>query len=435
MAFVPKYLLILVFTIAIDFWAGIALENSKGKHRKYILFASLVANLGILFVFKYFNFFSETISALGQTLFPGWSLPLLTWALPIGLSFHTFQAMAYTIEVYYGRQRAERNWAIYALYVLFYPQLVAGPIERPQNLLPQFHQHHPFNSHSMVLGLRLMLWGLFKKVVIADRLTVLVDSVYQSPGAYPGPILALAVLLFSFQIYCDFSGYTDIARGAAQVMGIRFMKNFDRPYLSTSVTEFWKRWHISLSSWFRDYVFIPLGGNRVSRARSYLNLLIVFLISGFWHGANWTFLIWGLIHGIIVSFEKATGLNRVVRYQGFRLILTFGMVSLAWVFFRAPSFQVAWNLLGGLTQNWTGAHFQAGINRLADGGFFPADLILSLFFCAFLIAVELVDQKQILASKINKAPVPARLAMYYAGICFILLLGKFSREQFIYFQF
>ncbi|MGZ5286161.1 MAG: MBOAT family O-acyltransferase, partial [Flavisolibacter sp.] len=310
MAFIPIYLLILFFTIIIDYIAGIMIENATGRRRKNYLIMSIVANVGVLAVFKYYNFFIENINQL----FHSWNIttsnvPYLDIILPIGLSFHTFQAMSYTIEVYRGKYKAEKHFGIYALYVMFYPQLVAGPIERPQNVLPQFHEKKFFNYDNVTDGLKLMMWGMFKKVVIADRLVQLTDPVFNDPHAYSPMVIVLAAIFFSFQIFCDFSGYSDIALGSARVMGFKLMKNFDRPYQARSISEFWKRWHISLSTWFRDYLYISLGGNRVSIPRWYFNLFFVFLVSGFWHGANWTFVIWGALHGFYLVFaiisEKA----------------------------------------------------------------------------------------------------------------------------------
>ncbi|MFD2144187.1 MBOAT family O-acyltransferase [Mucilaginibacter antarcticus] len=294
-AFVPIYILILGFTILIDYFAGIYLEKTTApKKRKRLLVISLIANIGVLAVFKYYNFFALNINVIGNG---GW-LGYLKILLPIGLSFHTFQAMSYTIEVYRGNQKAEKHFGIYALYVMFYPQLVAGPIERPQNILHQFYEKHPFNFEDLKAGLMQMATGMFKKVVIADRLAIAVDGAYLHPQTQSGGSLLIATLLYGFQIYCDFSGYSDIGIGAARTMGFRLMDNFRSPYFSRSVSEFWSRWHISLSTWFRDYLYIPLGGNRVAVPHWYLNLLIVFVVSGFWHGANWTFIIWGALHGI-----------------------------------------------------------------------------------------------------------------------------------------
>src|SRR5215217_6193014 len=311
MAFVPIYILILGFTIIIDFFAAIYIEKTNGQRRKLLLAASIIANIGILCVFKYYNFFVDNIESFSFIAFGNQlKLPYLSILLPIGLSFHTFQALSYTIEVYRGHQVAERNLGIYSLYVMFYPQLVAGPIERPQNILHQFHERKHFNYDNVTSGLRLMLWGMIKKVVIADRLSLFTDDVFNNIGNFPPLTLVLAVFFFSFQIFCDFSGYSDIAIGAARVMGFKLMTNFNQPYQARNISEFWKRWHISLSTWFRDYLYIPLGGNRVKLYRGYLNLFIVFIISGFWHGANWTFIVWGALHGFYLIFAQVTKMPR-----------------------------------------------------------------------------------------------------------------------------
>ena len=310
MAFVPVYLLILLFTIIVDYFAGLLIHGSTGKTRKLWLVASIVSNVGVLFFFKYFNFFNENLTHLAEFLNWQYSIRSLQILLPIGLSFHTFQAMSYTIEVYYGRQQPEKHFGIYALYVMFYPQLVAGPIERPQNLLPQFREVHSFDPYRVSLGLSRMIWGLFKKVVIADRLVYLVDVVYVHPGYYDGLSLFTATIFFAFQIYCDFSGYCDIALGAAQVMGFHLMENFEQPYFSRSISEFWRRWHISLSTWFKDYLYIPLGGNRLTLVRTWGNLAIVFLVSGLWHGANWTYIVWGRFARILFNFRAPLGFGQ-----------------------------------------------------------------------------------------------------------------------------
>lgn len=299
MAFIPAYILILGFTIIIDYFAGILIENRTGKSRKYFLIMSIVANVAVLCIFKYYNFFIDNVNDLLASInIRTTPLPYLAIILPIGLSFHTFQAMSYTIEVYRGNQKAEKHFGIYALYVMYYPQLVAGPIERPQHILHQLKEPQKFEYDRVVDGLKQMAWGMFKKVVIADNLAGIVNMYYSSPESFNGFSAFLAVIFFSFQIYCDFSGYSDIAIGTSKVMGINLMKNFNQPYLANSISDFWKRWHISLSSWFRDYLYIPLGGNKVPIPRMYLNLMIVFVISGFWHGANWTFIVWGALHGL-----------------------------------------------------------------------------------------------------------------------------------------
>ncbi|HLP50774.1 MAG TPA: MBOAT family O-acyltransferase, partial [Chitinophagales bacterium] len=306
MFFKPVYILILFFTIIIDYYAGILIAEASGPRRKFYLSWSLVANIAVLAIFKYFNFINGNIEVLLQSFGVENPIPYLQILLPIGLSFHTFQAMSYTIEVYRGNQKAERNFITYALYVMYYPQLVAGPIERPQNVLHQFYEKHDFNHDRVVSGLKQMMWGFVKKMVVADRLAIFVNVVFSEPSQYHGITVIWAIIFFTFQIYCDFSGYSDIALGASRIMGIELMVNFNVPYISTSIKEFWSRWHISLSTWFRDYFYISIGGNRVSKPRWYFNVFAVFLVSGLWHGANWTFVIWGALHGTYQVFGHLT---------------------------------------------------------------------------------------------------------------------------------
>ena len=306
MWFIPKYIFILLITILIDYSAGILIEKWKDdiSKKKAYLVVSIVSTCMVLFIFKYLNFCSANLVALAQHL--GWSHPqkILNIALPIGLSFHTFQSLSYVIEVYRGNQKAERHFGYYALYVMFYPQLVTGPIERPQNLLRQLHEHKELNYDNIANGLRLILFGLFLKMVVADNLAVYVDKIYENPFDYSSGDILLGMLFYSFQIYGDFFGYSTIALGCALAMGYSLMDNFKTPYLSGSVQEFWRRWHISLSTWFRDYLYIPLGGNRVAVPRWALNTLIVFTVCGIWHGANWTFMIWGFAYGVLLILER-----------------------------------------------------------------------------------------------------------------------------------
>jgi len=442
MAFIPVYILILFFTIVIDYIAGLVIEHAEGRKRKLFLVLSLVSNIGVLAVFKYYNFFAGNLNSLLASA--DRSLPLLSIALPIGLSFHTFQAMSYTIEVYRGNHKAERHFGIYALYVMFYPQLVAGPIERPQNLLYQFRQPKQFDYDSVVNGLKLMLWGFFKKIVIADRLAIITDPIFKDPRHHNHLDILVAAFFFSFQIFCDFSGYSDIAIGAARVMGFRLMKNFDRPYHAKSIADFWKRWHISLSTWFRDYLYISLGGNRVSIPRWYFNILIVFLLSGFWHGANWTFIAWGALHGFYILFARATqgirkkandlsGISRIPWLHSFsQVALTFVLVMLAWIFFRAANIGDAIYMLQQIPAaagDVFNAVFRQGpLDVKSSWG--PAFLAI-----AVLEAVHLVQRKNNVLSLINGASVYVRWMVYYAVILAIVFFGIFENRQFIYFQF
>jgi len=320
MAFIPAYILILFVTILIDYVAGIYLERVDVRYRKPLLWMSIVSTCTVLFIFKYFGFF--TGSFIGAAGMFGWRLPepAISIILPIGLSFHTFQSLSYVIEVYHGKQKAERNFIVYATYVMFFPQLVAGPIERPQNLLHQFREWHEFNYENVTEGLKRMAWGFFKKLVVADRLALYVNDVYASPRGCNGLQLTTATIFFAYQIYCDFSGYSDIAIGAARVLGFRLMENFETPYYALSISEFWRRWHISLSTWFKDYLYVPLGGNRVGKTRHIVNLLITFGVSGLWHGANWTFVIWGVLNGVylISGFLTKGWRDRIFNAVGLR---------------------------------------------------------------------------------------------------------------------
>jgi D-alanyl-lipoteichoic acid acyltransferase DltB (MBOAT superfamily) len=349
--------------------------------------------------------------------------------------------MSYTIEVYRNNQRAERNLSTYALYVLFWPQLVAGPIERPQNILHQFYQKHAFDYQRVMDGLRLMAWGFFKKLVIADRIAVYVDHVYSNPGSFEGFPLLIAAYLFAFQIYCDFSGYSDIAIGAANVLGIRLMNNFNRPYSSESIAEFWRRWHISLSTWFRDYLYIPLGGNRVTQWRMYYNILIVFMISGLWHGAKWTFVIWGLLHGFYLVSSMATKdirhritgfihLDRFPRvHKVFKIIVTFHLVTLAWVFFRANSVSDALLIFKNMLEI-------SGFQIPRSIPIQTSELIFGFAFIVLLECIQLILGKENFPTWLNRKPPTIRWAAYVTLILIIEIFGMFgTSSQFIYFQF
>ena len=436
MAFIPIYIFILFVAIVIDYFAGMWIEDTPDpcKKRWYMLM-SIVSVVGILFVFKYFNFFNENIGAIAAAFHWNYPIESLRIILPIGLSFHTFQSLSYVIEVYRGRQRAERHFGIYSLYVMYFPQLVAGPIERPQNLLHQFHERKRFDWTRLGEGLSLMLWGLFKKVVVADSLALYVEAVYGSSSHHSGTSLLIATYFFAFQIYADFSGYSDIARGVSRIYGIELMKNFETPYFSTSIPEFWSRWHISLSTWFKDYVYIPLGGNRVSLPRNIFNLFLVFLLSGFWHGANWTFLIWGGLHGLYLIAHRLTdhvthhfNIDRLqlkpnLVLQGIKLVLTFHLVLLAWVFFRADSLATAGQILLKIAFD--------------HGPFFWDSTIVpqALFATAMLLALDLFNRKTDYWAKQGSFHIGFRTAYAVALLFGVVLFGIESGSQFIYFQF
>lgn len=439
MAFVPIYILILGFTIIIDYFAGILIENEAGKKRKLFLIISLIANIGVLAIFKYYNFLNQNLTEILNSVNKNNPIPFLKILLPIGLSFHTFQAMSYTIEVYRGNQKAERHFGIYALYVMFYPQLVAGPIERPQNLLHQFREKHNFNYDRLEQGLKLMLWGFFKKIVIADRLEMYVNVVYNHPLDHSGISLTLATVFFAFQIYCDFSAYSDIAIGSAKIMGFDLMINFNRPYFSTSISEFWKRWHISLSTWFKDYLYISLGGNRVSIPKWYFNLFIVFLISGLWHGANWTYIIWGGLNGLYLilaillqktknNINEFIGINKFPRINRFfQILITFILVCFSWIFFRANNLSESFLIVKRIFTNRGPLFFDKDD---------PSSFIFSIAGIFMILVIEF--KREFYSKKysfLNNENWIINNLSYAVLIIIILLIGVFDGGQFIYFQF
>lgn len=446
MFFVPVYILILFFTILIDYFAGIWIEQATSlRKRKGLLIMSIIANVGVLAVFKYYNFFIDNINDVAVIFGHTFYFPLLTFLLPIGLSFHTFQAMSYTIEVYRGSQKAERHFGIYALYVMFYPQLVAGPIERPQHIIHQFRERHAFDYDRIASGLRLMLWGLTKKILIADRLSAVVEEVYSRHTSYGGLAVVIATVFFAVQIYCDFSGYSDIAVGCARVMGFNLMRNFNMPYFALSVSGFWRRWHISLTSWFRDYVYIPLGGSRVPPYRWYFNLLIVFLLSGLWHGANWTYIAWGGSLGFALIVEVATRKQRLQLmeylpgwlFNSLASILTLTFICLTWILFRADSLAHAGQLLHSVFS------FEKGYCSLVQnnltGTAYLGQPLWRLLGCFVLITslftIEASHKKWNLIACLDQMQRGWRWTVYYTLIILILLFGAFTTQEFIYFQF
>lgn len=418
MAFIPWYILILAYLIVIDFFLGKKIEATVDLRRKrHWLWISIAANVGTLFVFKYFNFFTDT--------------HFFTLLLPLGLSFHTFQSLSYVIEVYRGKVKAERHFGIYALYVMFFPQLVAGPIERPAHMLPQFVEVHVFSYPRAVLGAERMIWGFFKKIVVADHLAVLVNIVYGNVSAWDGPSLALATVFFAFQIYCDFSGYCDIALGAAQVLGFELSENFKSPYFSKSIGEFWRRWHITLSSWFRDYVYIPLGGSRDREVKIVRNLMITFVLSGLWHGANWTFVIWGALNGayLVIGrwkqkvFSGSSGFFVLPVVPVFSALMTFLLTSFAWIFFRARTLSDAWHVVTNLGSGWSA--FSIAHSLYLDR--VDTDFFVAIFGIAILLIVEGVRRRS--------SSVVLRTAWYVGLVCLIAALWEGRGTEFIYFQF
>ncbi len=446
MMYIPVYILILFFTIIIDYLAGILIENADEERKFRFLIMSVIANVGVLCFFKYYNFFAANVDLLLHKTGGTANLPLLNILLPIGLSFHTFQAMSYTIEVYRGNQKAERHFGIYALYVMFYPQLVAGPIERPQNLLHQFHEKKKIDYDNVVAGLRKILWGLFKKAVIADRIGALIDPVFDNPHNYSSLAINVAVFLFIFQLYCDFSGYSDIAIGTARVMGFKLMTNFNRPFSSKSITEFWRRWHISLSTWFYDYVFNPL----VAILRSWrkwaivFGLLLTFFLSGLWHGASWSFILWGTIYGAALVYEFFT---QAVRRRLFGMlplwlnhalskVITFTFIALTSVFFRAKTVTGAFYIYKRLPGIFSELSTSKSAARSRLFGDLDKGALLTCFLLILLLELtHHKEGKEPLDMFVGRQPRAVRLGVYFAMAFSIYLFGVFTQRQFIYFQF
>ena len=448
-----RFLALIVASSAVDYWCGIQLvvnskqsavdpanrilstANSKNlfKNRKFYLWISLAFNLGLLGFFKYFNFFIESATDIINLLGFQAHSSTLSLILPVGISFYTFQTMSYTLDVYRGKMEATKDPIAFFSYVAFFPQLVAGPIERASHLLPQFLKKREFEYQQGSDGMKLILWGLFKKMVIADNCALVVNPIFENYQTASGIELAMGAILFAFQIYGDFSGYSDIAIGVAKLFGFELMTNFRTPYFSRNIAEFWRRWHISLSTWFRDYVYIPLGGSRVSRAKAIRNIFIVFLVSGFWHGANWTFLVWGGIHASLFVPVFLIGKNRVNLEEGkhlfpgikefLKICLTFSLVSVSWIFFRSDSISIAWEYLTGLIHNpFLSQNFS----------WFGYDLRIALIL---FVALEWIGKHQM-----NWLFTIERTSIRYSAYLLVSVLlvywGVFGEaKEFIYFQF
>jgi alginate O-acetyltransferase complex protein AlgI len=442
MAWEPSYALLLLTTTVVAWTASLGMQRATNRAgRRPWLIASLVINFGILFSFKYLNLFAEAAEFFARVLGGATlALPHLDVLLPVGISFYTFQTLSYSIDVYRGDREHERHFGIFALFVSFFPQLVAGPIERSTTLLPQLHHSYDFDYRRVVSGLQLMVWGFFKKLVIADRLSIYVDQVYGAPADFGGPVLALATIFFAYQIYCDFSGYSDIAIGASQVLGYDLMLNFRQPYHAASVQGFWRRWHISLSTWFRDYLYIPLGGSRVSVARWYTNLMIVFVVSGLWHGAAWTFMAWGALHGFYLVFALASadaraklhrriGLDRIpALHKAGQIVTTFGLVTFAWIFFRADSIGDAGLIVGRIFTEFTlPSDWYLGMGAY--------DFWVGLVAILILETVHLGQRTQRLRPLVAGLPTPVRWSLYYGCAMLLLLFANTDGGKFLYFQF
>jgi alginate O-acetyltransferase complex protein AlgI len=435
-----RFLFLLIFSTFLDYFTGIKIYEANSISRKrFWLWLSICVNLGFLGVFKYYNFFASTfadgLSLLGMNV----NLGTLQVILPVGISFYTFHGLSYVIDLYNNRIKPERNFIDYSVFVSFFPLLVAGPIERATHLLPQILKKRVFDYSKAVDGLRQILWGLFKKIVIADNCAQFANEIFNNSGSYSGSTLALGALFFTFQIYCDFSGYSDIALGTARLFGIDLLRNFAFPYFSRDIAEFWRRWHISLSSWFRDYLYIPLGGSKGGLWMKVRNTFIIFLVSGFWHGANWTFIIWGLLNALFIMPSIIFNTNRnnldiVARGKFFptakeflSIMVTFTLTVFAWIFFRASTVEHAFQYISGI--------FSHSLMTAPDfPGMGRAWLILAVTGVFVFIEWLGREQQYAIAQLGFKWSKPLRWAVYYSIILAIIYFAG-KEQQFIYFQF
>ena len=455
MSWQPDLIYLILFTTAVSYLCALGIEKSqKNGIKKLLLITALTASLAVLFFFKYFNFLSRNITALLNLI----RLPVgeftLNLILPVGISFYTFQTLSYVIDVYRGKMKAERHFGYYALYVSYFPQLVAGPIERPENLLPQLRADNPFSAADTAAGLKMMAVGFFKKIAVADQISKYVDAVYNGVGSADSSLLngftvLIATALFAVQIYCDFSGYTDIAIGCARTMGIKLMQNFNDPYSATDIRGFWRRWHISLTSWFTDYIYIPLGGSRRGRARQYANIFFVFLISGIWHGADWTFILWGVMHGVYQIIGHITEKPRRAFWDKLKVppeakwllalkrLVTFMLVLVAWVAFRANSLSDLGVLYKQLFAGWGGISLSDSLGALGLGLLPAATVLLSIIVTGQLdrqIALKNHSDGGFGAAASDRALMYVVLCWTVAAAWLILLAGN-GASSFIYFQF
>ncbi|MDB6149033.1 MAG: algI [Chthoniobacter sp.] len=429
----PEFGWLLLGCTVIAYAAGLGLERLRRPlHRRLLLGGATALILGVLGYYKYTDFVLASVNHLS-----GADWPLLNVVLPVGISFFTFQALSYCIDVYRGHFTAERRFDVFAAYKAFFPQLVAGPIERPANVIPQLKVRKHFDWDRLFSASQLILWGFFKKLVIADRLAVFVQEVYSAPHAHSSLQLLLASYAFAFQIFCDFSAYTDIARGTARIFGIELMENFRAPYHARSVAEFWTRWHISLSTWFRDYLYIPLGGNRGSWLRWQINLAVVFLVSGLWHGANWKFAIWGILHAVYLvsgnAMKRLRGgsshrANPKVAVKAAQILVTFHLVVLAWIFFRAESLQDAWLIIGKVLSNPLSGPALTPMFGLHE-------LLIAVGAILLLESVQMLHGRFGIRNLLSRCPLLPRWVAYYALILGVVVFAKRGQHEFIYFQF
>lgn len=455
------YLLLIIAITLITYCAGLLIGKTQNMFlARCSLIGGCIAPIIILIVFKYLDFLINILNDFSEFVQLNYIVDPVGLILPIGISFYTFQVLSYVIDVYRRDRPYEGHLGIFSLYVSFFPQLVAGPIERSTRLLPQFKTQRAFDYDRVTSGMKLMLWGWILKVVIADNLSAIVDRVYTNPAGYSGTTLLTATYFFAFQIYCDFAGYSNIAIGAARILGYDLIQNFHRPYLADSIADFWRRWHISLSTWFKDYLYIPLGGNRTkSDWQNYFNIMVVFLLSGLWHGANWTFVIWGSIHGVFLVLSRFTrsgrktltellGIHRFpLGLRFLRTVATFGLVAFAWIFFRASSVSDAFLIISKIATGMDDLFIAAftfildgsgsGLGVLFNGinegpGIYP---FVPVFGILFLLSIHLLQEAGIYKNLLRNAPISIRWLIYYAGLAVIFVFGRFEEQQFIYFQF
>ncbi len=454
MSWNASYVLLILLSTVVTFLGALAIggiqqsqkaATTRKRQKNWVLFGVVGVNIGILFFFKYFNFFFGKLNQAFDLFGIPLEATLINVLLPVGISFYTFQALGYTIDVYRGTIAPEKRFVNYALFVSFFPQLVAGPIERSENLLPQLDDLQGYSYDNLTTGLKRMLFGFFQKVVIADRLAAMVDVLYDNPSEYYGAQVLVVAVLFSFQIYCDFAGYSNIAIGAARCMGVRLMINFKTPYFATSIREFWSRWHISLSSWFKTYVYIPLGGSRKGVIRTYCNIMVLFAISGLWHGANTTFVIWGMLHGVYQVVERITDPAREKLGAKLRLgnqnilcrmastVFTFGLVTFAWIFFRANTMT---DLRIVLTNLFRIDCYTAPYFDLSVFGLDALEIQIALVALGVLFVISLLENTIPLAERFARLPLPIRWAVYYAGLISVTFLAYYPENStFVYFQF
>ncbi|WML33798.1 MBOAT family O-acyltransferase [Clostridium sp. OS1-26] len=445
----PKYVFLIIASTLITYVGGLLINKAeKVRTRKLLVFLSISSNLGILFMFKYYVFFSTSITRIFYHFHIAVNMSSFDFMLPVGISFYTFQALSYIIDVYRKDIKAEKNFWKYALFVSFFPQLLSGPIQKSKHFMKQIDENHYFSYNNVKSGLLLMLWGYFQKTMVADRIGNIVNTVYGNPANYRGFVIVIATVFFAFQLYCDFSSYSNIAIGAAQVMGFRLSQNFESPYFSKSIREFWKRWHMSLTSWFMDYLYFPLGGSRCSKLRKYFNVMVVFIVSGLWHGSSFSFIVWGALHGIYYVIENLfipVGDILVRKFKirmnsfGYKLsmiLINFILVDFAWLFFRATSFKNAVILIKNM--------FYFNPSIFVDGSLYKLGLDSSNFLIAMLslgvvFIVDLLQGRRNLRDELLKQNTVFRWSLYLTSVIIILIFGVYGSgyniQQFIYSKF